>query len=224
MKKDFVGFSLYTGVVRYSDLMYLLGTMDKLVVDSVPHARIFALYGGKWGAQNFVWNISSATVCYIPDEKFLAVGPLGRVYAVGGGQMGEEAAIEDGGFSPVRRGPLREVRGISASKAYAVGTGRQAYRRDAPGKWACIDKSAQKSDEDATDTCFESIDGFSEHDLYAVGWEGEIWNYDGNRWTQLESPANVALFKVRCGGDGFVYTCGQKRNTAPRKKEFMGIN
>lgn len=209
MEKYFEGFSVFTGVVRYNNLFYLLATMDSLVEDEVPHTRIYEFDRGSWGGEDLDWFVISASVCYQPEERFIAIGPLGRVKVFGGGQIVDEKTIEDGIFSPKTRGPLREVRGIAGGRAYAVGTCRQVYRRDTPDNWVCIDKTAQTHHGEITDTCFESIDGFSENDMYCVGWEGEVWHFNGKNWSQIDSPTNLTLFKVRCCSDGYVYACGQ---------------
>ena len=142
MNKYFKGFSIFTGVVRYNDLSYLLATMDALVKQEIPHTRIYTLDSGSWGGEDLDWTAISASVCYIPEERFIAISPLGRVQVIGGGQIIEEQPIGDGEDSPKTRGPLREIRGVAKGRAYAVGTCRQAYRRDSIGKWICIDRSA----------------------------------------------------------------------------------
>jgi hypothetical protein len=207
-KQYFQGFSITTGVVSYRDLGWLLATKDDLVADDIPHTRIYQLDRGSWGGWDLNWTAGSATICHLPERRFLALGDIGVVKVIGGGRETEEE-IGSGDSSPRTRGPLREVRSIAAGKAYAVGTCRQAYRRDAPGVWTCIDQTAQAPVEDITDTSFESIDGFSETDIYTVGWEGEIWHYNGQQWNEIESPTNLSLYKVLCAGDGYVYACGQ---------------
>ena len=208
MEDLFTGFSFTTGVVRYKDLGYLLATKDSLVEKKVPHSRLLTRDQGNWGGWNLDWLAASGTVCHAPAERFITVGQLGAVWVVGGGQSQEEPPVGKGAEFK-KRGYLREVRGIAKGRAYAVGTCRQAYRRDGPGAWVCIDNWAKSKAKDITDYSFESIDGFSEKDIYVAGWEGEIWHYDGKKWTQIESPTNLALHKVVCAGDGNVYIAGQ---------------
>jgi len=57
---------------------------------------------------------------------------------------------------------------------------------------------------------FNSIDGLSEDDFYAVGFGGEIWRCLKGRWRQIESPTNVVLHRVRVVPDDLAYACGQE--------------
>ncbi|WP_198676714.1 hypothetical protein [Streptomyces atratus] len=205
----FSGLSIGTGVVRYSDLSYLITTNDAAVSEGYTDSLLFSLDRGNWGAGTVEWLACSGTVCHVPNERYLVLGTDGSVRASGGGAVKEEAPIASCGVDPRKRGPLREVRGIAKGRAYAVGTCRQAYVRDGEDQWKCIDQSAQVDDTPITDTSFESIDGFSEQEIYTVGWKGEIWKYDGSFFTQQHSPTNLALYKVRCASDGFAYACGQ---------------
>lgn len=205
----FNGLSISTGVVRYSDLSYLIATHDAATSEGYIDSILITLDGGNWGAGTVPWLACSGTVCHVPAERYVVLGTDGSVRTSGGGVIKEEAPIASCTVDPKKRGPLREIRGIAKGRAYAVGTCRQAYVRDGEDQWRCIDQSAQGGDTPITDTSFESIDGFSEQEIYTVGWEGEIWKYDGSVFTQQNSPTNLALYKVRCAPDGFAYACGQ---------------
>lgn len=204
----FNGLSIATGVVRHSDLCYLIATHDQATSEGYSDSILFTLYRETLYAGVVPWLACSGTVCHIPAERYLMLGSHGSVEASGGGTKNEEA-IANCGVDPRKRGPLREIRGIANGRAYAVGTCRQAYVREDENLWRCIDQSAQIGDTLITDTSFESIDGFNEQEIYTVGWEGEIWKYDGSLFSQQNSPTNLALYKVRCAADGFAYACGQ---------------
>ncbi|ABR81400.2 MULTISPECIES: hypothetical protein [Pseudomonas aeruginosa group] len=206
--RRFSGFSLSTGVLRYSDLAYLLATSDEDIQEGLVGTLLFTIDRGTPGAASLDWLACSGTVCHLPSERYVALGVQGQVRVMGGGSQSDES-ISNSGRDPRSRGPLREVRGVARGRAYAVGTCRQAYVREDEGVWRCIDQTAQGGDVALTDTSFESIDGFSEQEIYTVGWEGEIWSYDGSVFTQASSPTNLALYKVRCAGDGYAYACGQ---------------
>ena len=101
------------------------------------------------------------------------------------------------------------MRGIAQGLAYAVGTTREAYMHKAPNVWRCIDETARRAGESLIAKSFESIDGFCEDEIYAVGWDGEIWHYDGSRWDEIASPTNLGLHRIRCAEDGTAYACGK---------------
>ena len=179
-------------MVRKKELGYLLATVDELVTENVSFSRVYSVKGGKLGSMDVDWLACSATVCRVPEERVLVMAQKGGAILVSGGG---ERKVED--LSEARKGfkrkpgLMREIRAVAGRHAYAVGTGRQVYRRKAPGEWKCIDAWSQVDSKELLDYSFESIDGFSDNEIYAVGWEGEIWSYDGKKWTRLGSPTNL---------------------------------
>ncbi|PTL85143.1 hypothetical protein DAT35_07855 [Vitiosangium sp. GDMCC 1.1324] len=136
----------------------------------------------------------------------IAISPYGDVKLFGSGQERDEK-IGTAQSDPSKRGHLRQVRTIGR-RTFAVGMGRQVYRRDGENLWTCLDPQLQPVAGEVKG--FESIDGFSESNLYAVGWDGEIWHFDGSVWTQQQSPVDVVLTRVLCAGDGHVYATGRQ--------------
>jgi hypothetical protein len=202
-------FSYVTGDVCSPELAYLALVGDELAAKRVPHTYFVTWNAGKWqGQPPKMWGVVSVCVCRHPLEQGLALGAGGEVLCVGSGDVHEEhVAAPDS--SPRERGPLRAVRDIGG-RTYAVGMNRQVYRRDGRNAWTSLDQGARPPREDRTIVGFEAVDGFAADDLYAVGWDGAIWHYNGAVWTAVDSPTNLILSSVCCGGDGKVYASGHR--------------
>jgi hypothetical protein len=203
MEQFFSGMSITTGAVRYKDLAYLLVTKDDIGKEKVPHTRIYEIDRGRVGGIDLDWMGVSGCVCQVPEERFVAIGEAGFVYVFGGGQTIEEQPVckDEEVF-------LREVRCISNGRAFSVGPNRRVFRRTAPNLWEDISAPPPTAG-DFMDAGFESIDGKDESDIFAVGWGGEIWHFNGNDWINIDSPTNLALYKIRYDGQKFFYSCGQ---------------
>lgn len=200
--------SFRSGAVRNRSLIYIIAGNDLLNEDSLPNTTALAFFNNKWGHTSVRWSALSVCVPQVPKEQMIALSEDGQVWVSGNNDNFEEQ-IGRGADHPEKRGPLREVRAI-AGRAYACGMDRQVYRRDAPHAWTCIDLDMRKAPAAMDVFGFESIHGFSETDLYAVGWHGEIWHFDSRKWSQIESPTNLILTKVFCAEDENVYICGQQ--------------
>jgi hypothetical protein len=184
---------------RTAELVYVAMQDKKLHKKEVPHTRIGGIYkGAVGGAGDVDWR--AAGMCFVrkPAEKLVAVSGDGKVFTYVGGQEGSEK-IRDA-FD------LRACAAIDGH-AYACGMNREVFRRAGEGKWTAMHAPGADGDDDIAG--FEAIDGFGADDLYAVGWEGEIWHWQSGAWTQGPSPVNVVLSGVCCAGDGNVYACGQ---------------
>lgn len=200
-------FSFVTGAIRERDLGYLVLSNDEAATRKVPLAGIVQWEPDGWGdAGQVKWRVAGAVIAPTPKEQLCAVGEFGQALFVGSGDKHEET-IGKGRDSPKERGPLRGARTIGG-RVHAVGMDRQAYRRDAPGKWTLLGNGLPPTGAQTT-VGFEAVDGFSENDLYTCGWDGELWKFDGDRWSSLPSPVNTVLVEICCGGDGNVYACGR---------------
>jgi len=83
------------------------------------------------------------------------------------------------------------------------------YRREAVNQWEGLETGARPKTPGDPVVGFEAVDGFSEREMYAVGWEGEICRFDGKQWSACVSPTNSVLVDVCCAGNGVVYACGR---------------
>ena len=125
----------------------------------------------------------------------------------------DEGDYQDELVDPTENGPqfwgdLQDLR-IIDSKAYVVGMARTAYVREGDRNWKRLDHKIRSEDEEE-DAGFFSVDGFSATEIYAVGIDGEIAQYDGSEWRFITSPTNLILFRVQCAPDGKVYAVGQE--------------
>jgi hypothetical protein len=198
-------YSFVTGAVRHPGLSVLALVKDATNEKMIDHTFFFEWDRGEWvGSETALpWGVVRMTVCTDPIEQVLALGEDGQVWCCGSGDVHEEI-IRTTNSDPRRRGPLRGIRAI-AGRAYAVGMDRQAYRRDGASMWAAVDDGARPGSGQVVG--FEAVDGFAENEIYAVGWDGEIWVYNGAIWSEVNSPTNLVLSDVCCAGDGVVYAC-----------------
>lgn len=214
MPKEYTDISsIVNGCVRYHDLGYTIMQLDVDIEGNIKETSYYQ-WDGTLSAKEQLGFIkkqpglcAGVAIAPKPIEQMMAVGEYGNVFAFGNGEDHEERlGTENDG--PRNRGPLRCVREIDG-KVYACGMQRQVYRRDDREKWVDI-ASEIRPQKKGEVVGFEGIDGYSAKDIYAAGWDGEIWHYNGTKWSQIASPTNDILTAVCCAGDGFVYACGRR--------------
>jgi hypothetical protein len=201
--------SLFDGIVLEKDTYLFIGVEDARAEAPNSHGIIWKLKGGQWNSAEINETLISCTSTRQKAYRFVAVAETGKEVNIG--QAGiTQNVIARGPDSPASNGPLTEVNCIKTGEIYAVGTARQVYRKDGIDRWTRLDQSCKpQKPEMRADVAFLSIDGFSVDDLYAVGWNGEIWHFGGKAWSRIESPTNLSLFAVHCCSSGDVYVCGQ---------------
>src|SRR5262245_13931437 len=188
------------GAARLNDLLYVISKGKAPMAKGIAHTSLIAVDQGQWAdGVDTDWDSTAIAVARLPTEKVVVVGDDGDVVTfVGGKSVSEELKP-----TPVVIRNAREIGGY----VYACGMKRQVYKRTGEKRW--IDMSAPPVGP-TEKFGFEAIDGYSEDEIYAVGWGGEIWQYNGSKWANCKSPTNVILSAVCCAPDKTLYIAGQK--------------
>jgi hypothetical protein len=190
-------------------------TDDELSKDGFSYTKVALFIENNWhGGGDFKWDVIAISRIKFPLAQYVMVGVYGEAYFVGGGDMHEEK-IEDKELNPSNFGQIRNTKSIEGY-LYVCGMKRQVYKRFDVNNWELI--SYDLTQEKGV-FGFESIDGFSENEIYAVGWEGEIWQYDGKIWKSRNSGTKEILIEVVCGGDNNVYTISRGRKLIVGRNE-----
>jgi hypothetical protein len=203
--------SYVVGALRYSDLGYLALVKDSLAAGKLDHSLFVAWDNGTWGGSDVEpakWTTVGVTIAKVPLEQAVFLGYWGEVLCIGSGDLHEEKIHPAANESNRAVGPMRGIRSIDG-KAYAVGMYRQAFRRDGANDWIRIDGGLTSVEKKTKMSSFESIDGFSSNEIYAVGRQGEIWQFDGHDWHNADSPTNMILTNICCAEDENAYVCGR---------------
>jgi hypothetical protein len=196
-------YSFKTGLVRDAKKGYILGVKDKNAED-LPHTVLFVWDNGKWGSKLISWTCRSMALRNSQDPTLYVLGETGRIL-VGTASGFSEEVIENATHSGQYQ-DLRDIRCIGKG-IYACGMMGSVFRRGAKATWEPLSLGLPQDGDDSAD--LESIDGFDEKEVYAVGWDGGMWYYNGKSWHRIDSLTNLLINKVLCADDGVVYACGQ---------------
>ena len=139
------------------------------------------------------------------------------------GRYGEALVFSDAGSrseviapgldGPAGLGVLRDIR-VIGQHVYACGMSRQVYKRECEddvlsGNWSRVDEGCVLPAPSGEVVGFTSLDGFEENEIYAAGWRGELWQFDGSTWSSIPSITDAKLERLICAPDGSVYIAGQ---------------
>jgi hypothetical protein len=201
MPKRFADKNLIVGgAARFKDLLYVAIRQRNLVKEEVNHSRFIGYYRGEWlKAADKNWTSVAICVAKKPAEKVVAVSENGEVMTYVSQTITDEV---------IQPRPV-VLRGMSVVEGYpiACGMNRQVYKRTAENSWVPMHAPAPEGDRPSG---FEDIAGLRLDEIYAVGWNGEIWQWNGKAWRNRNSPTNVILTGLYCVADGQVYICGQE--------------
>ena len=186
---------------------------------SLIDGNLFADYRMKPEPEGFGTDWRAISLCYRPSgDVVYAAGENGEIVRIAEtGNVEEFIAPAENG--PAVQGPIREIR-LIGDDLYATGMGRQVYRRTGEGHWDHFDTGVLDSSDRAT-VGLTSITGDGQGFLIAVGYQGEIWEFDG-AWRQVDSPTNLLLNRV-LRHEGKYYVAGQVGTLLCREAEGWRI-
>jgi len=174
-------------------------------------SKMFTFDGAAWGVVQKEFDFAPKAISYLTSDggnykAWWLVGRNGETIEVRKGvpAFGQIPGAGTRNVAPIY-GYIENIKCID-NELYACGGGRQVYRLEG-GKWRSL------SDEILTEKRgfgFFDIDGTSSTDLYAVGFKGEIWHFDGS-WRLDDAPTSNILTSVRAVGAQDVWVCGNNR-------------
>lgn len=212
----------FTGVyIHRKDLVFVRGIIKTLDSDNVNHAIMLRWFKGEWGHYIIENVITSHCVIGNGYREVISLGADGTIHVASSSGFTWES-IDDSDEGPNDKRAMVDIKPIG-NEVFAVGMARQVYKRQKGGTWIRCDQGARGEKGIWDIAGFKSIDGFGVNSIYAVGFKGEIWFYDGHRWQALDSPTNVKLEKVKCLHPNDFFIAGAKGTLIKGSKNKMKI-
>jgi hypothetical protein len=193
------GFSPRKGLLGVASYLHELEDQD------TEFTRFYMSLDQQWANQEFSDDIVS--VCYTKLEttwSWWLLSKRGKIISFGAQGVNEEM-IPGGGTGKGNYGYLSHLALIEGT-LYAAGMGRQVCRR-VQSQWVRMDDEMRVPSPSGLG--FRAIGGVDSKNIHAVGYDGEIWYFDGTRWHQAASPTNVILESICFVSPTLCYVCGK---------------
>ena len=188
----------------------LLCLLDKKLLESRTEHSIIYIWNNGHLSESITINWTVATVCYPgwSDVEFLAIGRFGKLLLISHNGAVNEIDIKK--ILPLSSSPIIRNCSVIDGKVYIVGANHQMLEisQDLGVNDVSVRHEGRSAAGDTTG--FEAVDGFGGNEIYAVGWEGEIWEFDGVNWQLRNGPTNLVNTGVVCALDDHVYITGQQ--------------
>ena len=235
-------YTFLLGAVANPQLAFFVTHDDETAAERTPYSSFLTLRDGEWiDGGTRPWPTVSVAAIPGDMVQLIALGEAGQIFLKGGGEEREELIVKtDEG--PATRGPMRCIRSVggqtyavgSDRQVYRrKGPSRwEAFDAGCRPESAMVEKPVEKArpkkkpavrpktaplptpsrTAEQSAIGFEALDGYSPTELYAAGWKGEIWQYDGTKWQPRDSGLSDkdTITHVTCATDGVVYMAGDK--------------
>jgi hypothetical protein len=204
MDEEIASITFNEGCVIERDYVYVASKIDSLDPAEYDYSRMHVYDKPNWFHHDLEWDVLSVCVSRKEDKrKCVAMSMQGDIafQFVGGSEV--ESIPNAGTLNG--RGAMSQVREIG-DKLVACGYEGQVYVRQ-PSGWQVLSDGLISFSSKDQPAHLNSIDGNQFEDIYAVGYFGRIFHFDGKKWSEIESPTNVHLERVRVE-NGIAYICG----------------
>ncbi len=165
-------------------------------------AQMYLTYTGSAWAKGY-----SSTTSYYYNFRGGWGPPNGYVYGVGEMNSGSyyymsyKTTSSSGifysisfGSSGVVKGPMYGAWGLSNGKVWAVGNNGAIIRCNTSGY--CTSSSYWKKETSGVTSHLRDIYGFSDKDVFAVGYDGVILRYNGTKWNKMTTNTSTYFHGV----------------------------
>ena len=205
MNKDICFFD---GYIYDKNTILILASSETLEQEESNHCFLCLLKDGEWQIKYEDIEVIKACILSIEGElSLIMIGTTGDV--IEGDKNGFNYKLID--TTEERPNWLRQLNDLKiiGQYIYAVGMKRQVFRRPINlSKWQRCDTGVLVTRESKEIAGFLSIDGLSESEVYAVGYGGQIWNFNGIAWQQIDSPTNLMLESILCIDNNYLIAAG----------------
>ena len=200
--------------VHDNENAFTLAVVDEIIDDAETkgmeppdHSMIFLMAPDGWKHRMIEENMVSACPLLTDERKlnWMVISDVGKSHllTLPGISITDIDTTDNGPNEYARLTVVKNIQG----NIYAAGLARQVYQYK-NGNWARIDKGIFVNREDRTESIgFFDLDG-TEEKIYAVGYKGEIWCYDGAVWKQEKRLTDVVLTQVKVLPNGVIYAAG----------------
>jgi hypothetical protein len=209
MSKNFnvAAASFVTGIPLSLDAGWLVMAMDDIAAQEIDHSAILKFDRGLF-EPICLKMFRSKHVAWLPGRREVVfIGANGECTSISSNGLDHDEKVTTSARNPGNTGDVRAATSIG-DEIIVVGMQRQVYRRLGPNSWIDMMQGIPLADPAVT-TGFECVLAISPTEVYAAGWNGELWLFDGTSWHQLGSPTNGVITALCFNWNGEVVGCGR---------------
>lgn len=199
--------SFVTGMPMSASTGWIIMAMDDLAKQEIEHSAILKYNEGMFEPVCLKMFRSKYVTWLANLKEVVIVGENGECVAIDADGTERDEYVTMSSRSPRNTGHIRSATTIG-DDVIAVGMQRQVYRRVGSSGWVDFMQGIPLPDKGET-LGFECVLAVSVNEIYAAGWQGDLWLFDGTQWNQIDSPTNAIITSLCLDEKGEIIGCGR---------------